>query len=201
MTRLREGGRIAAIAALVVAAHALVLTVVPLPQQAPATESFIEIVSVPLPARPEVPRPAPLRPPARPALTEPEAEPEAKPVIEADLPPPPVPVAGPVTEASEPDYRPLASGVTPPVVPAAEFQSRIRYPDRARRLAVQATVDLELSIDREGVVRRVVVVRDPGYGFADAAVQALEGLVCQPALLGGEPVAVRYRFPVRFTLR
>ena len=45
------------------------------------------------------------------------------------------------------------------------------------------------------------VLKDPGFGFAEAAIKALAGLVCEPAQVEGRPVAVRYRYPVRFALK
>ena len=45
------------------------------------------------------------------------------------------------------------------------------------------------------------MLKDPGNGFAEAAIAALGDIFCVPAKIDGHPVAVRYRYPVRFTLK
>jgi protein TonB len=64
-------------------------------------------------------------------------------------------------------------------------------------------VILELFIDNQGVVRNIVVLRETpeGRGFAEAAVRAFQGMRAVPAQANGENVAVRYRWPVRFSLK
>jgi periplasmic protein TonB len=88
-----------------------------------------------------------------------------------------------------------------PVIPAKEVLGKIEYPALAARQGLEATVYLELYIDKGGRIARATVLKDPGFGFEDAAVRALVGLICAPAKINGEPVAVRFRYPVRFTLR
>jgi protein TonB len=87
-----------------------------------------------------------------------------------------------------------------PVVPTAEVLGRIRYPVQARRQGIQATVELELLVEADGTIGQITVVKDPGWGFAAAAIAALDGVRCTPARVDGEPRAVRYRYPVRFVL-
>ena len=70
----------------------------------------------------------------------------------------------------------------------------------AMKQGIEGVVYLELFIDEAGNIRQVNVLKDPGYGFAEAAVQALDGIVCKPALMNDKPVAVRFRYPVRFVL-
>ncbi|HOF84621.1 MAG TPA: energy transducer TonB [Treponemataceae bacterium] len=88
-----------------------------------------------------------------------------------------------------------------PDIPTREVLNRIVYPPMALRQEIEGVVYLELFIDQSGVVRKILVLKDPGYGFADAAVAALTGLRCKPAYANGEPVAVRFRYPVRFTVQ
>jgi protein TonB len=88
-----------------------------------------------------------------------------------------------------------------PVIPAQRVLDRIQYPELAAKQGIEAIVYLELHIDRTGKIRNIVVLKDPGYGFAQAAVKALEGITCQPAAANGEAVAVKFRYPVRFTLK
>ena len=71
----------------------------------------------------------------------------------------------------------------------------------AAKQGIEATVHLELYVDRKGLIRRIDVLDDPGYGFAEMAVRAFDGITCTPARLKGQSVAVRLRFPVRFRLK
>ena len=78
--------------------------------------------------------------------------------------------------------------------------SRIRYPDLAKHQGIEGLVVLRLYISPSGKVERIVVEEDPGYGLAQAAVQAFTGLQGKPAVLGGKAVGVTLRYPVRFSL-
>ena len=99
-----------------------------------------------------------------------------------------------------PEYMPQHLISEVPGIPTDEILRCIEYPLMAERQGIEAVVYVELYIDRTGLVRRIAVLRDPGHGFAEAAVAALTGLKCTPAKANGEPVAVRYRYPIRFTL-
>jgi protein TonB len=87
-----------------------------------------------------------------------------------------------------------------PEIPTKEILSKIEYPKMAMKQGIEGVVYLELFIDENGNIRRVNVLKDPGYGFAEAATAALDGIVCKPALMNDKPVAVRFRYPVRFVL-
>ena len=98
------------------------------------------------------------------------------------------------------DYVPQHKISVIPEIPTKAILSRIEYPKMAMKQGIEGVVYLELFIDENGNIRRVNVLKDPGYGFADAAIAALEGVVCKPALVNDKPVAVRFRYPVRFVL-
>ncbi len=107
----------------------------------------------------------------------------------------------PAAQADESDYLPQFKITEAPVIPTKAVLSKIEYPPLAARQGIEATVFLELLIDATGKIRKVTVLKDPGYGFAQVAVAALQGVVCVPAKVEGQAVAVRYRYPVRFTLK
>ena len=113
--------------------------------------------------------------------------------------PPPLPSVA--AASPEPDYLPQSRITELPRLPTKELVNRIRYPEKAKKLGLQATVILDLFIDQTGFVRKVEVFRDPGHGFAEAAVQAFLGLETVPAKVAGRPAAVKFRYPVRFTLQ
>lgn len=116
----------------------------------------------------------------------------------------PAPAAAPAKGSGaegEPEYLPQFKIDEVPIIPARTVLSRIEYPPLAARQGIEANVFLELFIDETGRIRKITVLKDPGHGFAAAAVAALRGVVCTPAMVEGQPVAVRYRYPVRFTLK
>jgi TonB family protein len=98
------------------------------------------------------------------------------------------------------DYMPQYSITELPVISENDARSRIAYPTLAAKQGIEATVYLELFINSSGRIVHIDVLKDPGYGFADAAVKALLDMICTPAKMEGKPVAVRYRYPVHFRL-
>ena len=84
-----------------------------------------------------------------------------------------------------------------------ELRRRVIYPSIAQKSEIEGTVYLEVFVDREGLVRSVTILKEdpPGRGFGEAAQKAFIGLKGSPAIANGQEVAVRYRYPVRFTLR
>ena len=111
----------------------------------------------------------------------------------------PVPVQ--VVLSTEPVYVPQHKISQIPVIPTREILAKIQYPPLALRQGIEAVVYLELFIDQNGKIRKIDVLKDPGYGFSEAAIAALEGMQCEPARANNEPVAVRFRYPVRFSLK
>jgi protein TonB len=101
-----------------------------------------------------------------------------------------------------PDYVPMQSISQLPVIPEKFLRAKLEYPEMARRSGIMGRVFLELFIDSKGRIRKVEILKEdpPGYGFASAAVSALDGCTCLPAKMNGEAVAVRYRYPIRFSI-
>lgn len=87
-----------------------------------------------------------------------------------------------------------------PGLPAKKILSRLIYPQMAKKQGIEGVVVLELFIDAKGKIKKINVLKDPGYGFAEAAVSAVAGVDCVPALVNGKATAVRYRYPIRFKL-
>lgn len=99
------------------------------------------------------------------------------------------------------DYLPQHKISKIPILPTRQIKSRIVYPPLANKQGIEGIVYLELYIDKKGTIRKIKVLKDPGYGFADAAIKALEGLQCTPAMANGKTVAVRFRYPIHFILK
>ncbi|MBR1721592.1 MAG: energy transducer TonB [Treponema sp.] len=105
-----------------------------------------------------------------------------------------------VVEREEIVYLPQHKISSVPVIPGREVLSKIVYPPMALKQGIEAVVYLELFIDADGNIRKVKVLKDPGHGFAESALKALEGVKCIPANANGKNCPVRYRYPVKFTL-
>lgn len=105
------------------------------------------------------------------------------------------------SSAEEIEYLPQHKITVVPVIPTKEILSKIVYPPMAHRQGIQAVVYLELYIDADGTIRKIEVLKDPGHGFAEAAIAAMEGIKCEPAQANGKAVPVRFRYPVKFTLK
>lgn len=113
-------------------------------------------------------------------------------VVEKDNPPP--------AEFNESDFLPQHKISSVPVIPIREVLSKMEYPPMALRQGIEAVVYLELFIDKNGAIKNIKVLKDPGHGFAEAAVAALSGVMCIPARANEKNCAVRYRYPIKFTL-
>jgi protein TonB len=162
----------------------------------------------------EAPLPPPPPPPQAPPVPENAVESIAETMIETDEVPEDQVIADPGTlivsrdppvRAAEPEeeYLPMHRISVPPVFPEKEILSALVYPSIALRSGIEGTVYLELFIDRRGEVRQITILREnpPNRGFGEAAVNAFRGRKGKPAEANGVPVAVRYRYPVRFTIR
>jgi protein TonB len=150
--------------------------------------------------REEAPPPPPRRRPAEPVQN--TLDPVAQTMVETDEPPPVGIFAESPPPLAEPEYLPMHKISTLPAFSEKEIRDALVYPPIARRSNTEGLVYLELFVDAQGEVRRVTVLREdpPNRGFGEAAARAFRGIRGTPALANGSPVAVRYRYPVRFRL-
>jgi protein TonB len=75
------------------------------------------------------------------------------------------------------------------------------YPPGAREQGVDADVTLEVVVAADGTVESARSVRRAGYGFDEAAVDAIRRYVFAPATRDGRAVRVRMRWTIEFRLR
>lgn len=85
---------------------------------------------------------------------------------------------------------------------APSFLKRVmpEYPRLARRLGKEGKVVLRLFIDEHGKLLSVEIIEKAGYGFDEAAIDAVKASTFQPARLNGHPVACKAVLPIRFKL-
>jgi protein TonB len=144
-------------------------------------------------------------PPPPPDEEIPQVEAIAENLIETDTEPLQTIVAhGTITSAPTwDDYIPMGKISEPPQFDEKEIASALVYPPIAQRSAIEGRVILELFVDLNGVVQRIIILReDPkDRGFGEAAIKAFTGRRGVPAKANGIPVSARYRYPVTFKIK
>lgn len=93
--------------------------------------------------------------------------------------------------------QPLSKLSRPPV-----FLRKIEpvYPAAEQRAGSQANILAEVTIDENGKVREVRIVKSAGKNFDDAVIDALKNSIFVPGYIDKEAVAVRVFVPFRFNL-
>jgi protein TonB len=86
------------------------------------------------------------------------------------------------------------------VAPAFLHREMPIYPMMARKLGREGKVMLKLTIDEKGNLSDVKVIEKAGYGFTEAAVEAVKKSTFLPAKRDGKPIASRALLPIRFQL-
>ena len=74
------------------------------------------------------------------------------------------------------------------------------YPDAARAAGREASVELEITVGADGLVRDARVLAPVGDGFDEAALVAVRQFVFTPATKDGQPIAARIHYRYAFTL-
>lgn len=103
--------------------------------------------------------------------------------------------------AEEINYMPQHKISKMPVIDKQLLRSRVIYPPIAKKKEISGVVYLELFIDSEGNILKVRILKDPGFGFGEAARKGLLGMKVHPAEANGEKTAARVRYPVVFKLQ
>jgi protein TonB len=98
------------------------------------------------------------------------------------------------------EYKSPVNGADLPIFPDKKIRSRLYYPEDASEQGIEDTVVLELYIDKDGNIKKIIVIKDPGHGFAQSAVKAFEKIKCTPAKINGVPFSVKIRKTIRFVL-
>jgi periplasmic protein TonB len=77
---------------------------------------------------------------------------------------------------------------------------RIPYPEQAKKAGVEGPVVMDLLIDDQGLVRKVDLIKGPGFGLNEAALAAAEKFQFVAGRVGAQNVAVKIRYTYRFVL-
>ncbi|MFN4197278.1 MAG: energy transducer TonB [Caldimicrobium sp.] len=76
-----------------------------------------------------------------------------------------------------------------------------QYPLIARRLGKEGVVRLMLTIDEKGKLLNIEVLEGAGYGFTEAAIEAVKKSTFIPAYKNGKPIMCKALLTIRFVLR
>lgn len=149
----------------------------------------------------------------KPEITEPTAPAVIEPVVitksvEA-LPKQPQPPSQPMQPEAAATPQPMSKPLLPLVdvefgsdnAPKFLYREMPVYPILARRLGKEGKVLLRLVIDEKGALLNVDVVEGAGYGFTEAAVEAVKRSTFKPAMQDGRAVMSKAILPIRFSLR
>lgn len=83
----------------------------------------------------------------------------------------------------------------------AALQSKIHYPELARKAGIEGSVYVEFYVDEQGNVRNAHVVRGIGGGCDEEALRVVKQAKFKPGLQRGRPVKVHFSLPVIFRLQ
>ncbi len=112
-----------------------------------------------------------------------------------DVPPPP-----PRDDEDE-IYFVAVEDLPEPIGGISAIQSKVVYPEIAKRAGVEGTVYIEAFVDENGNVTRTSVVKGIGAGCDEAAMSAVQKVKFKPGKQRGKPVKVRMSIPIRFRLQ
>lgn len=119
---------------------------------------------------------------------------------------PPAPPGVPFVELGGGGTLPPSGGeprvaMVPDREPRLREEVRLEYPAEARDAEVDGEVELLVTIDVNGRVVAVKVLRGQGYGLDEAAVQAIRQSRWEPGVRSGAPATLTVRYVYRFVLQ
>lgn len=130
----------------------------------------------------------------------PDPSPATQAAPQATEVPPPVPATtspNPASPAPAPEIQPLSRLTRLP-----GFLRKIEavYPASERRAGIQANVLAEVTIDVQGRVQDVRIIKSAGSAFDIAVIEALKKSIFTPGYIDDQAVPVHFQVPFRFNL-
>lgn len=99
------------------------------------------------------------------------------------------------------DDAPPADFVPVEKEPVIVREVKPKYPDIALRAGLEGNVYVKVWVDKEGKVKKVVVLKSDAEIFNQAAIDAASQFVFTPAIMQNKPVPVWVSIPFRFRLK
>jgi TonB family protein len=112
-------------------------------------------------------------------------------VIRAMDPPPP---------PTEEDYFVVVEEMPKLVGGLRAIQSKVQYPEMARRAGIEGRVTLQFIVNEQGQVENPKVIRGIGGGCDEEALRVVSEAQFEPGYQRGRPVRVQYSLPIIFRL-
>jgi protein TonB len=85
-------------------------------------------------------------------------------------------------------------------MPSFSRKEEASYPITERRAGIQATVLAEVTINAQGNILEVRILKSGGSAFDEAVKQSLQQSQFNPGIIDGKPVGTRFQVPFRFKL-
>jgi protein TonB len=109
-------------------------------------------------------------------------------------------VTGSLKPISEKEYLTSAEEMPMPVGGLYSIQSKIKYPEIAKRAGIEGKVFVQAFIDENGNVTEAKVIKGIGTGCDEAALNAVKSTKFTPGKQKGIPVKVQVSIPIMFKL-
>ncbi len=113
--------------------------------------------------------------------------------------PPPPKVEKKVEE--EPQYFVAVEEMPEPIGGIQAIQSKIVYPEIAKRAGIEGKVYVLAFVDETGTVTKAQIIKGLGAGLDDAALNAVKATKFKPGKQRGKPVKVQVSIPIVFKLQ
>ena len=82
------------------------------------------------------------------------------------------------------------------------IKDNLKYTDIAKKTNITGTIYVEFTVEKDGSLTDVHVIRGIGGGLDEEAIRVVESMPkWQPARQGGMPVKVKYQIPIAFNLK
>ncbi len=120
--------------------------------------------------------------------------------VNQEVAPPPPPKEEKKTD-EEPQYFVAVEEMPEPIGGIAAIQSKIVYPEIAKRAGIEGKVYVKAYVDEKGNVTKAEVVKGLGAGLDEAAVEAVKETKFKPGKQRGKPVKVQVMIPIVFKLK
>jgi periplasmic protein TonB len=118
---------------------------------------------------------------------------------QVEAPPPPKVETRHIEE--EPTYFVAVEEMPEPIGGIAAIQSKITYPEIAKRAGVEGRVHVLAFVDENGNVTKAEIIKGLGAGLDEVAVNAVKQTKFKPGKQRGKPVKVQVAIPIIFRLQ
>jgi periplasmic protein TonB len=113
---------------------------------------------------------------------------------------PPPPKVEKIVE-EEPTYFVAVEEMPEPIGGIQAIQSKITYPEIAKRAGVEGRVHVLAFVDEKGTVTKVEILKGLGAGLDEVAMNAVKQTKFKPGKQRGKPVKVQVAIPIIFRLQ